>query len=132
MTRIPDHELHFSFAHASGKGGQNVNKTATKVTVRWSIGRSRVLSLLQKDRLRQKLAHRVTNTDEFVISAESERSQLQNRAAAASRLRSLVAKALHIAKPRRATRPTRSSKEKHSASKKHHSLIKIARRIVGD
>ena len=130
--RIPDSELHFTFARSSGAGGQNVNKTSTKVILRWSIGRSRVFSWEEKERLRSKLATRLTNHDELIVAAEAERSQLQNREQAVARLQALVTAALRVPKKRRPTRPTRASKLRKVVSKKHRSLIKVARRIIGD
>ena len=130
MVMIPDNELIITFARSSGAGGQNVNKTSTKVFVHWSLGKSLVLSEEEKNRVRSKLANRINNEDELVIASEEERSQLQNRESAIVRLQELVNEALYVPKIRRATRPTRSSKLKRLESKKIRSQIKTARKSL--
>lgn len=132
IGRIPDHELQVSFARSGGAGGQNVNKTSTKVFVHWSVGKSRVFSLEQKDRIRAKLTTRLNNRDELVVSSEEERSQLANRARAVVRLQTLVANALKVPKKRTSTKPTYSSKLKRLESKKQRSKVKKTRRGAFD
>jgi len=129
-VQIPENELVVTFARSSGAGGQNVNKTSTKVFVHWSVGKSFVLSEEEKNRVRTKLANRINNEDELVIASEEERSQLQNRESAVTRLQELVNEALYVPKVRRATRPTRSSKLKRLESKKIRSQIKTARKSL--
>ena len=128
MRHIPEHELTITFARSSGAGGQNVNKTSTKATVRWSVGKSRVFSAVEKERIRHKLANRLTWGDELVVASEEERSQPQNRARAIARLQSLVAQALRVPKSRTATKPTWGSKVRRLDSKKRHSSQKKQRR----
>jgi len=130
FVQIPENELVVTFARSSGAGGQNVNKTSTKVFVHWSVGKSFVLSEEEKNRVRTKLANRINNEDELVIASEEERSQLQNRESAVTRLQELVNEALYVPKVRRATRPTRSSKLKRLESKKIRSQIKTARKSL--
>ncbi len=125
--QIPENELNISFARSSGKGGQNVNKTSTKVIVHWLVGKSVVLTDEEKARVREKLANRINNEDELVLMSEEERSQPQNREIAIARLQELVAGALHVPKKRRPTRPTKSSKLKRLESKKIRSQIKKSR-----
>jgi len=127
---IPLNEIITSFARSSGAGGQNVNKTSTKTILHWSVGDSQVLTLEEKERVREKLVNRINNNDEVVIMAEEERSQLQNRLSAVSRLQILVAEALQIPKRRRPTRPTRASKLKRIESKKIRSQVKAGRRTI--
>jgi len=128
LTRIPPNEFQVSFARSSGAGGQNVNKTSTKVIARWSVGQSRVLSLEEKARVRIKLANKINNNDEVVIMSEEERSQPQNRALAISHLQFLVNQALRVPKKRRPTRPTKASKLRRLESKKIRSLVKARRK----
>lgn len=129
MRVIPTHELRISFARSSGKGGQNVNKTSTKAILHWCVGRSRVLSVEEKARVRVKLANKINWFDEVVIMAEEERSQPQNRATAVARLQALVGKALQVPKKRKATRPTKASKIRRIESKKIRSKVKEGRRF---
>ncbi|KKQ39904.1 MAG: Class I peptide chain release factor [Candidatus Magasanikbacteria bacterium GW2011_GWA2_37_8] len=130
LFQIPANEIRVSFARSSGAGGQNVNKTSTKVTVHWPIGRSQALSLEEKMRVWAKLANKINNKDELVAVSEEERSQSQNRILAILRLKALVASALRVPKKRQPTRPTRASKLKRIESKKIRSRVKIGRRIV--
>ena len=127
---IPENELNISFARSSGAGGQNVNKTSTKVFVHWPIGKSSLFSEEEKQRLRTKLASRINNADELVVSSEEERSQLQNRVLAITKLHFLVTQALRVPKKRRPTRPTKASKVKRLESKKIRSKIKANRRSI--
>ena len=126
--QIPTNEIQESFARSSGAGGQNVNKTSTKVILHWSVGNSHVLTAEEKARVRAKLANRINNNDELVLMSEEERSQLQNRASAVSRLQALVSQALRASKKRRPTRPTRGSKLRRLESKKMHSQVKAGRK----
>lgn len=125
---IPTPELRITFARSSGAGGQNVNKTSTKATVHWPIGCSRVLSLEQKARVREKLSNKINWSDELVVVSEQERTQAQNRDLAVARLQALVSHALIIPKKRRPTRPTKASKIRRLETKIHRSRVKMARR----
>ncbi|MBP6859914.1 MAG: aminoacyl-tRNA hydrolase [Candidatus Magasanikbacteria bacterium] len=127
---IPPDELVITFARSSGKGGQNVNKTSTKVFVHWGIENSTVLTDDEKNRVRTKLANRINNEDELVVFSEEERSQAQNKELAISRLQTLVDEALVVPKIRRATRPTLGSKIRRIESKRMRSQIKTQRRSV--
>ncbi|HBU06554.1 MAG TPA: aminoacyl-tRNA hydrolase [Candidatus Magasanikbacteria bacterium] len=126
--QIPESEIKMTFARSSGAGGQNVNKTSTKVILHWRVGDSTVFSDIEKDRIRNKLVGRLNDKDEIVIMAEEERSQIQNRIEALTRLQILVAEALVIPKKRRPTKPTYSSKLKRLETKKQRSEIKAGRR----
>ncbi len=122
--------IKITFARSSGAGGQNVNKTSTKAVVRWSVGKSRVFSEVEKARIRLILKNKLNNNDEIVLMSEEERSQSQNRALAISRLQTLVARALRVPKKRRPTRPTRASKLRRIEFKKIRSQVKAGRRTL--
>lgn len=128
--QIPESEFIITFARSSGAGGQNVNKTSTKVILHWPVGKSAVLTDEEKGRVREKLANRINNEDELVIMSEEERSQPQNRERAIARLQELVTEALYVPKKRRATRPTKGSKLRRIESKKIRSQVKSARRTT--
>jgi ribosome-associated protein len=130
--QIPESEMKITFARSSGAGGQNVNKTSTKAVLHWKVGESTVFSTTEKDRIRTKLTNRLNDQDEIVIMAEEERSQLQNKLQAITRLQSLVEEALIIPKKRKPTKPTYSSKLKRLETKKQRSIKKASRRALGD
>lgn len=131
LVQIPASEIRVSFARSSGAGGQNVNKTSTKVTAHWSISHSQALSPEEKARVRAKLVNKINSKDELVIVSEEERSQSQNRILAIFRLKALVTNALCVPKKRQPTRPTRASKLKRIESKKLRSRVKLGRRTFG-
>src|SRR3989344_1736404 len=116
--QIPESEFIITVARSGGKGGQNVNKTSTKVIIHWPVGKSLVLTEEEKMRVREKLANKINNEDELVVMSEEERSQPQNREIAIARVNELVTEALHVPKKRRATRPTFGSKLRRIEGKK--------------
>jgi len=125
--KIPDWELEFTAARSSGPGGQNVNKTATKVTLRFKVNESKTLSSEQKKMIYNKLAGTLTKQGEIVISEQSSRSQWTNRQTVIRRLNDLVNQALIPEKERGKTRVPAKEKEKRLTEKKKHSAIKKAR-----
>ncbi len=130
--QIPESEFTITFARSSGAGGQNVNKTSTKVIIHWPVGKSVVLSDEEKARVREKLVNKINNEDELVITSEEERSQPQNREIAIARLKELVTQALQIPKKRHPTRPTKGSKLRRIEGKKQRSQTKSARRHIAN
>ena len=115
------HELTYTMSRSSGPGGQNVNKVNTKVTLRFDVLNSSVLSADQKELMVRKLANRMTNDGVLVISAQDKRSQIQNKEAALAKLDGLLLKIFTPRKPRKATKPGTAAKRARIRDKKHRS-----------
>lgn len=111
-VEIPDDELSLSFLRSSGPGGQNVNKVATAVQLRYDLEHSRVLSEAVKLRLRSLSGRRLTADGSILIVARNHRTQERNRREAEQRLAELIRRALTVPKLRKATRPTRAARER--------------------
>jgi ribosome-associated protein len=124
---LDDRELDERFVRGSGPGGQNVNKVATAVELRFDVERSSLPGDV-KARLRAIAGSRLTTDDVLVIAAREYRTQGQNRDAARARLVELIRRAAVRPKSRRATRPTKAAKERRLAHKRHRSETKRARR----
>ncbi|HYC99478.1 alternative ribosome rescue aminoacyl-tRNA hydrolase ArfB [Brevundimonas sp.] len=127
MTVIPENELEFRFFRAGGPGGQNVNKVATAVQMRFDVRGSPSLSGAVKARLMKLAGSRLTLDGVIVISASRFRTQERNRADAVERLQGLVDKASIAPVYRVPTKPTRASKERRLESKTRRSGIKSGR-----
>ena len=125
-------EIRFDFVRSSGPGGQNVNKVASAVQLRFDIRNSTSIPDEIKPRLIKLAGKRVNSEGILLIDARTSRSQSQNRAEALERLKTLILKALHKPKPRRKTRPTAASKEKRLRSKKIRGNLKRLRGNVKD
>jgi ribosome-associated protein len=123
-------EVEFKTSRSSGSGGQNVNKVATKVEIRFNISSSGVLAEEQKGILLEKLASRLTKNGELVITCSAERSQLANKKKAVLRLELILKKALAPVKKRVPTRKTRSSDLQRLDSKKIRSGRKSTRKRI--
>jgi ribosome-associated protein len=124
---IPDEELEWKFIRSSGPGGQNVNKVASAVQLRFLLPRNVSLSPAVKSRLRRLAGQRLIDDGSVLLTARAERSQEQNRRAALERLADLVRAALIEPKIRKKTRPTRASKERRIDAKKHRAGTKRQR-----
>lgn len=113
-------ELVFTTSRSSGPGGQNVNKVNTKVTLRWHVKNSVLLSPDQKELLLQKLSSRLTTDGELLISAQEKRSQLQNKEEVLQKFDQLLTLAFKKKKKRKATKPSKSAVQNRLDRKKKH------------
>jgi ribosome-associated protein len=125
---IDERELQIDFIRASGPGGQNVNKVATAVQLRFDVRGSTSLSEEIKARLTRLGGSRMTVDGVLVLEAKRHRTQEQNREDAIGRFIELVRRATEKPKPRKRTRPTLASKEQRLKSKKKRADVKRTRR----
>jgi len=124
---IADDELEWKFIRAPGPGGQNVNKVASAVQMRFLLPLNSTLSAAVKNRLRRLAGQKLLLDGSILISARSHRSQEANRREAYQRLEDLVRAAMIEPKLRKKTRPTRASKERRIDSKKRRGATKQGR-----
>ncbi len=125
---IPGHELTVATSRAGGPGGQHVNTTATRVTLRWNVRSTQALDGPRRDRVIARLGKRVTADGDVLVHVSSSRSQSQNRSEALERLAEIVRRALVERKKRKPTRPSRGAKERRLREKKERSGRKADRR----
>jgi len=124
---MDESEIEERFVLSSGPGGQNVNKLATAVQLRFDVGACQSLPDDVKARLRTLAGRKLTGEGVLVIDARRHRTQERNRTDARERLIALIAKAAERPTPRRATRPTLASKKRRLDSKAARGRIKAAR-----
>ena len=128
---IPINEIEMSAVRSQGAGGQNVNKVATAIHLRFDI-RTSSLPETHKNRLFNLNDQRITKDGVVVIKAQSHRTQEQNREEALQRLQQLLLSVASLPKRRKPTKPTRSSQRKRLDHKMKHGELKSSRKSIMD
>lgn len=131
---IPGHELEISASRSGGAGGQHVNKTSTRITIRWNVQTTAALTDEQKIRVLEKLHNKLTSEGDLIIHNSESRSQHHNKELALRRLADIVRQALYVPKKRMKTRVPKSATEKRLHEKSVRGAIKKMRtqKIVED
>ncbi|HRN78268.1 MAG TPA: alternative ribosome rescue aminoacyl-tRNA hydrolase ArfB [Candidatus Dependentiae bacterium] len=127
---IPAHELEITASRSGGAGGQHVNKTSTRITLRWNIPRTQALDEQQKQRVLIKLQSELTTEGDLIIHSSTYRSQQQNKKSAFDILAQKIRNALHVPKKRMKSKLPQQAKEARLEKKKKHSEVKKMRRKV--
>ncbi len=124
---IPEEEITVSFVKASGPGGQNVNKVATAVQLKFDVENSPSLPEPVRKRLKEAAGSRLTSEGVIVIDARRHRTQARNRKDAMDRLSDLIRKAAETPRKRRRTKPTAASRRRRLESKRTRGMLKKTR-----
>ncbi|MCK5365170.1 MAG: aminoacyl-tRNA hydrolase [Gammaproteobacteria bacterium] len=129
---LGEDEIVEQFIRSSGPGGQNVNKVATAVQLRFDVARSPNLPGPVRERLKRLAGRRLTGDGVLIIDARRYRTREQNRRDALDRLVALVRKAAIAPTPRKATRPTAASRRRRLEGKQRRGILKRGRHRVRD
>lgn len=130
MKRIPENEFIFSYSRASGKGGQHVNKTSTRVTCKWNLFASAICNEAVVERFQKKFSSRVSEDGFVSVSCGLHRSQSRNREECIARLHEMLWSVWQAPKARKKTKPKKSSIYKRLENKKKHSDKKKSRQKI--
>ncbi|MFO8088439.1 MAG: alternative ribosome rescue aminoacyl-tRNA hydrolase ArfB [Desulfatiglandaceae bacterium] len=126
--QIPEEEITVNFVKASGPGGQNVNKVATAVQLRFDVANSPSLPEHVRKRLMIAAGSRLTSEGVLVIDARRHRTQARNRKDALERLLDLIRKTAETPRERRRTKPTAASRRRRLENKRNRGMLKNLRR----
>ncbi len=127
---IPASEFRLEPTRSGGKGGQNVNKVATRITLSWDLASSRIFSDEQKIRLAQKLKNRINKAGELILHCDIHRTQLANKKEVIKRLQTIVQDAFHQDPKRYETPVPRREKERRLEAKRRRGAKREIRKSL--
>ena len=129
---IPLAEFDYEYMRSSGPGGQKVNKTSTKVRLRWRVLCSPSIDEGLRERIQKTFRTRITGEGEFLVTSQRTRDRETNRSDCLEKLAEMIRQVSTPPRKRRPTRPTRASKERRLKQKKQRSRQKQMRSRPGD
>ena len=130
LINLDESELNFSFVKASGPGGQNVNKVATSVQLKFNVYKSANLPEEIKEKIIKNAGKKATSKGNILIEAKRYRTQEKNKTDAIERLVKLISQSAKVEKKRKRTKPTKAAAEKRIEVKKKKSSKKILRKKI--